>query len=355
MNLLITGGCGFIGANLVRYQRQHYPEDRVVVLDALTYAGNLHNLDDFQADPGVKFVPGDILDGELVGSLLRDERIDAIAHLAAESHVDRSILGPMAFINTNVVGTATLLEAARAASIKRFLHVSTDEVYGSLEPHDPAFTEQTPLAPRSPYAASKAASDHLVLSYVHTYGFPALVTRCSNNYGPFQFPEKLIPLMILKALAGEPLPVYGDGRQVRDWIHVQDHCAGLSAVLRKGRLGEVYNLGGRAERANIDIVHAVLRLLGKPATLIRHVTDRPGHDRRYAIECQKAEAELGWRPQHNLEDGLRDTVEWYRQNELWWQRILSGEYRTWVERNYGERLGRPDGELAPRKGLDSCA
>jgi dTDP-glucose 4,6-dehydratase len=322
----------------VRYQRRHNPSDKVVVLDALTYAGNLHNLDDLRSDAGVKFVRGDIGDGALVAALLRDEQIDAIAHLAAESHVDRSILGPMAFIQTNVVGTATLLEAARAAKVQRFLHVSTDEVYGSLEPRDPAFTELTPLAPRSPYAASKAASDHLVLAYVHTYGFPALVTRCSNNYGPFQFPEKLIPLMILKAMADEPLPVYGDGQQVRDWIHVWDHCAGLSAVLRSGRIGEVYNLGGRCERANIQIVHAILRLLGKPADLIRHVTDRPGHDRRYAIECQKAETELGWRPQHNLEDGLVETVAWYQQNRAWWQRIQSGEYRTWFERNYGERL-----------------
>lgn len=353
MNLLLTGGCGFIGANLVRYQRRHHAQDRVIVLDALTYAGNLHNLDDFKDDAGVKLVHGDILDGELVARVLRDERIDVVAHLAAESHVDRSILGPMAFIKTNVVGTATLLEAARAAGVSRFLHVSTDEVYGSLGPTDPPFTEETPLAPRSPYAASKAASDHLVLSYVHTYGFPALVTRCSNNYGPFQFPEKLIPLMILKAMAGEPLPVYGDGQQVRDWIHVWDHCAGLSAVLRKGRPGEVYNLGGRCERANLDIVHAILRLLGKPADLIRHVADRPGHDRRYAIECRKAEAELGFTPRHNLEDGLRETVAWYKQNRSWWQRIQSGEYRAWVERNYGERLAAA--AIAGEKGLSPCA
>ena len=355
MNLLLTGGCGFIGANLVRYQRQQHPADRVIVLDALTYAGNLHNLDELRGDPGVQFVHGDICDGELVARLLRDERIDAIAHLAAESHVDRSILAPMAFINTNVVGTATLLEAARTAQVSRFLHVSTDEVYGSLMPHDPAFTEETPLSPRSPYSASKAASDLLVLSYVHTYGLPAVVTRCSNNYGPFQFPEKLIPLMILKALADEPLPVYGDGRQVRDWIHVLDHCAGLSAVLHKGRVGEVYNLGGRSERPNIDIVHAILRLLGKPLDLIRHVTDRPGHDRRYAIECQKAESELGWAPQQNLEDGLQQTVTWYLQNRTWWERIKSGEYRTWVDRNYGERLAAAPTVANTSGGRSSCA
>ncbi|HPH26067.1 MAG TPA: dTDP-glucose 4,6-dehydratase [Pseudomonadota bacterium] len=340
MNLLLTGGCGFIGANLVRYMRQHHPTDRLVVLDALTYAGNLHNLDGdgLRDDPGLRFVHGDICDAALLAKLMHEEKIDAVAHLAAESHVDRSILGPMAFVQTNVVGTATLLEAARAAKVTRFLHVSTDEVYGSLSPTDPPFTEETPIGPRSPYSASKAASDHLALAYVHTYGFPVMVTRCSNNYGPFQFPEKLIPLMILNALADKPLPVYGDGQQIRDWIHVWDHCAGLDAVLRSGRVGEVYNLGGRSERANLDIVRAVLKLCGKPESLIRYVTDRPGHDRRYAIECAKAERELGWVPQHNLEDGLRDTVDWYLNNRDWWQRIQSGEYRNWVEQNYASRM-----------------
>lgn len=360
MNLLVTGGCGFIGANFVYFQRQHYPSDRLVVLDALTYAGNLANLDGLglreqksagAADPSVRFVRGDICDADLCARLLDEEKIDSIVHLAAESHVDRSILGPMAFIKTNVLGTATLLEAARAAKIARFVQVSTDEVYGSLGPEDPAFCEQTPLDPRSPYSASKAAADHLVLSYVHTYGFPALITRCSNNYGPYQFPEKLIPLMILNALADKPLPVYGDGKNVRDWIHVRDHCAGIDAVLRRGRVGQVYNLGGRSERCNIDIVRAVLSLLGKPESLIRYVTDRPGHDRRYAIDCRLAESELGWGQTVSLEEGLKDTVKWYQQNREWWQRILSGEYRAFYEQQYGSRLTHSEGA----RGQVTCA
>jgi dTDP-glucose 4,6-dehydratase len=343
MNLLVTGGCGFIGANFVYHQRQHHPSDRIVVLDALTYAGNLHNLDELRldltaSDSPVRFVRGDICDAALCARVIADEKIDAIIHFAAESHVDRSILGPLAFIQTNVVGTATLLEAARAAKIQRFLHVSTDEVYGSLGPDDAAFTEQHPIDPRSPYSASKASSDHLVLAYVHTFGFPALVTRCSNNYGPYQFPEKLIPLMILNALEDKPLPVYGDGKNVRDWIHVLDHCAGLSAVLRRGQLGQVYNLGGLSERQNLDIVRAILSLTGKPESLIRYVTDRPGHDRRYAIDCRRAERELGFHPTVKLEEGLADTVAWYKQNREWWQRIRSGEYLSFYDQQYGSRL-----------------
>ncbi len=351
MNLLITGGCGFIGANFVYYQRQHHPSDRLVVLDALTYAGNLHNLDGLNIlgkNAELHFVRGDICDATLCSRLIQEEKIDAIVHFAAESHVDRSILGPMAFIQTNVLGTATLLEAARAAKVSRFLHVSTDEVYGSLGPTDPAFTERHPLDPRSPYSASKAAADHLVLAYVHTYGFPALLTRCSNNYGPYQFPEKLIPLMILNAMADKPLPVYGDGKNVRDWIHVSDHCAGLDAALRRGKVGQVYNLGGRSERPNLDIVHAILALLGKPESLIRYVTDRPGHDRRYAIDCRHAEAELGWTPTVQLEAGLRDTVAWYIKNRDWWQRIQSGEYRSWYETQYSQRLAGSDGAQGHR-------
>ena len=356
MNLLVTGGAGFIGANFVLYQRKLHPQDRVVVLDALTYAGNLNNLDSLATDPGFRFVRGDICDAALCAQLIREEHIDAIAHFAAESHVDRSILGPMDFVRTNVVGTATLLEAARAAKVPRFLHVSTDEVYGSLGPTDPAFSEDHPIQPRSPYSASKAASDHLVLSYFHTYDFPAVVTRCSNNYGPLQFPEKLIPLMILNAMADQPLPVYGDGMNVRDWIHVQDHCAGLDAVLRRGRNGQVYNLGGHAERPNIDIVRAILSLTGKTEALIRYVQDRPGHDRRYAIDCRLAETELGWSPQMRLEEGLCDTVAWYRNNRAWWERIKSGEYRTWFERNYGARL-QPTLEGTPTRGGETgpCA
>jgi dTDP-glucose 4,6-dehydratase len=354
MNLLVTGGAGFIGANFVYYQRQHHPGDRLVILDALTYAGNLSTLDALASDSAVRFVRGDICDAALVGNLLREERIDAIVHFAAESHVDRSILGPMDFVRTNVVGTATLLEAARAAKLGRFLHISTDEVYGSLEPSDPAFSESHPIQPRSPYSASKAASDHLVLSYFHTYGFPALLTRCSNNYGPYQFPEKLIPLMILNAFANQPLPVYGDGMNVRDWIHVQDHCAGIDAVLRRGREGEVYNLGGLTERPNLAIVRAILQLTGRDESLIRYVTDRPGHDRRYAIDCRKAERELGFAPRVTLEQGLAETVAWYRAHEAWWQRIRSGEYRTWFERNYAARLQRGPGE-GERHGGASCA
>jgi dTDP-glucose 4,6-dehydratase len=338
MNLLVTGGCGFIGSNFVRRQRQRHPGDRVVVLDALTYAGNPANLADLRDDPGLVLVRGDICDAALAQRVLAEHAIDAVAHFAAESHVDRSITGPGAFVQTNIVGTFTLLEAARAAKVGRFLHISTDEVYGDLGPEDPAFTETTPLAPRSPYAASKAASDHLVLSYAHTYRFPALISRCSNNYGPYQFPEKLIPLMILSALSDQPLPVYGDGTNVRDWIHVDDHCDGLDLILRRGQVGQVYNLGGRCERRNIDIVHEILALLGKPASLIRFVTDRPGHDRRYAMNISRAEAELGYAPRYDLATGLAQTVAWYKENRPWWEAIRSGEYRTWYERNYGARL-----------------
>jgi dTDP-glucose 4,6-dehydratase len=335
MHLLVTGGCGFIGSNFVRFQRAQHPADRVVVFDLLTYAGNLANLDGLEGE--VALVRGDVCDRAAVAAAIADHAIDAIVHFAAESHVDRSILGPSEFVRTNVLGTSALLEAARAAGVARFVHVSTDEVYGDLRPDDPPFTEETPLAPRSPYAASKAAADHLVLAWAHTYGFPATITRCSNNYGPYQFPEKLIPLMILRALDGEPLPVYGDGLNVRDWIHVEDHCAGVDAVLRRGRPGEVYNLGGGGERTNLSIVRALLALLGRPESLIKYVADRPGHDRRYAISSEKAARELGYAARHSLDEGLAATVAWYRANEPWWRAILSGEYRNWVERNYGAR------------------
>ncbi len=334
MVILVTGGCGFIGSNFVRHQRAHHPGDTVVVLDLLTYAGNLRNLDGLD---GVALVKADIADRAAVDRALAEHRPEAIVHFAAESHVDRSILGPAAFVATNVQGTATLLEAARAAHVERFVHVSTDEVYGDLGPDDPPFREDTPLSPRSPYAASKAASDHLVAAWWHTYKFPALITRCSNNYGPYQFPEKLIPLMILQALEGKRLPVYGDGKNRRDWIHVEDHCAAVDAVLRRGRPGEVYNVGGGGERENLSIVHSLLVLLDRPESLIEFVADRPGHDRRYAISSEKARAELGWAPRHGLDEGLAATVAWYRANEPWWRAILSGEYRSWVERNYGAR------------------
>ena len=335
MILLVTGGAGFIGANFVRWQRQHHPDDRLVVLDALTYAGNLANLEGVLDQ--VVFVRGDIAERDLVERTLHDHGVEQVIHFAAESHVDRSILGPSEFVRTNVLGTATLLERARAAGVRRFVHVSTDEVYGDLGPDDPPFTESTPLAPHSPYSASKASSDLLVQAFHHTYGMPTLITRCSNNYGPFQFPEKLIPLMILRAFAGQPLPVYGDGMNVRDWIHVEDHCAALDLVLRRGADCEVYNIGGNSERPNLHIVRRVLELTGRPESLIRFVTDRPGHDRRYAIDGTKIARELGFVPGHDVDEALQSVIAWYRDHEPWWQAVLSGDYRSWYERNYAGR------------------
>jgi len=336
MRLLVTGGCGFIGSNLVRLILAERPDWRVVNLDKLTYAGNAESLADVAGSPRYRFVRGDVANGELVGEVMRSERIEAVMHLAAESHVDRSILSPAVFIETNVRGTQVLLEAARELGVARFLHVSTDEVYGSLGPTG-HFTEDTPLAPSSPYSASKAASDLLALAYAHTFQVPVVVTRCSNNYGPYQFPEKLIPLMIANALRDQPLPVYGDGQNVRDWIHVEDHCRGLLAALEKGRAGRVYNFGARAERQNIDIVRQVLGHLAKPEALIRYVKDRPGHDRRYAIDPARAEGELGWAPRHRFEDALGATVRWYVERRPWWERILSGEYVEYYARQYGGR------------------
>ncbi len=334
MNVLVTGGCGFIGSNLVRWLLRERPGWRVANLDKLTYAGNAESLADLRAEPRYRFVKGDICDGDLVRRLFAEERFGAVMHLAAESHVDRSILAPDVFVETNVGGTQVLLEAARGAGGARFLHVSTDEVYGSLGPTG-RFTEETPLAPSSPYSASKAGSDLLALAYARTFGLPVVVTRCCNNYGPYQFPEKLIPLMIANALRDQPLPVYGDGRNVRDWIHVEDHCAGLVAALERGRPGEVYNLGAASERQNLDIVHGILDLLGKPRSLVKFVVDRPGHDRRYAIDPSKARRELGWQARWRFEDGLAATLAWYRENRGWWERILSGEYRDWYRRQYG--------------------
>ncbi len=336
MNVLVTGGAGFIGSNLVRLLLAERPGWRVVNLDKLTYAGNAENLADLAGNPRYRFVRGDICDGRLVGELLRAEGIDAVMHLAAESHVDRSILEPAVFIDTNVRGTQVLLEAARELGVKRFLHVSTDEVYGSLGPTG-LFTETTPLAPTSPYSASKASSDLLALAYAHTFGLPVVVTRCSNNYGPYQFPEKLIPLMIANAMRDLPLPVYGDGMNVRDWIHVEDHCRGLLAALERGEDGEVYNFGAASERHNLHIVKQVLGLLGKPESLIAFVKDRPGHDRRYAIDASKAQAKLGWTPRHAFEDALAATVRWYVERRPWWERIISGEYLGYYERQYGGR------------------
>ena len=351
--ILVTGGAGFIGANFVLDWLKGSDEP-VLNLDALTYAGNLENLASLQNDPRHVFVHGDICDRTLLDRLFAEHAPRAIVHFAAESHVDRSIHGPGAFVRTNVEGTFTLLEAARAywsglpANARegfRFLHVSTDEVYGSLGPYDPAFTETKTYEPNSPYSASKAASDHLVRAWHHTYGLPVLTTNCSNNYGPCQFPEKLIPLMIVNALTGKPLPVYGDGLNVRDWLYVGDHCSAIREVLARGRSGETYNIGGWNEMANIEIVRTVCGLLdalrpdpaGSRERLIAHVTDRPGHDRRYAIDARKIERELGWRPAETFASGIRKTVEWYLDNPAWLANVQSGAYRDWVSRNYAER------------------
>jgi dTDP-glucose 4,6-dehydratase len=334
--VLVTGGAGFIGSNLVRLLRRERPDWTVVNLDKLTYAGNAESLADLRDDPKHVFVRGDIANAELVEHLLRSHGVDAILNLAAESHVDRSILGPGIFVETNVSGTQALLEAARLARLKRFVQVSTDEVYGSLGASG-KFSETSPLRPSSPYSASKTAADLLVLAYGHTFGMDVVVTRCSNNYGPYQFPEKLIPLMIANALEGRKLPVYGDGLQVRDWIHVDDHNRALLAALEKGKPGEVYNLGSDNEWPNLQIVTRLLEILKKPKELIEHVKDRLGHDRRYAIDAAKARGELGWAPRIGFAEGLARTVEWYVQNRGWWERVRTGEYRSYYERNYGGR------------------
>lgn len=349
--ILVTGGAGFIGANFV-LDWVASSDEPVVNLDALTYAGNLESLASLQGNPRHVFVQGDITDRALLDRLLAEHRPRAIVHFAAESHVDRSIHGPGDFIRTNVNGTFTLLEAARAhwlsldADAKaafRFHHVSTDEVYGSLSPTAPAFTETHPYEPNSPYSASKAASDHLVRAWFHTYGLPVVTTNCSNNYGPYHFPEKLIPLMIVNALAGKPLPVYGDGQQVRDWLYVKDHCSAIREVLARGRLGETYNVGGWNEKPNLEIVRTVCSLLdelkpdpaGSYKRLITFVTDRPGHDRRYAIDARKLERELGWKPAETFETGIRKTVQWYLENAAWVANVQSGSYRDWVSKQYG--------------------
>jgi len=336
-NILVTGGAGFIGSNFIRYLMQHWSEYRVVNYDLLTYAGNLENLDGVDLSPRYFFEKGDICDKENVGNIFHQYSIDTVVHFAAESHVDRSILGPSLFVQTNVLGTSILLEAAREYGIERFVHVSTDEVYGSLGSSG-KFSEAAPLHPNSPYSASKASSDLLALSYFHTFQTPVIVTRCSNNYGPYQFPEKLIPLMIANALHDKPLPVYGDGLNVRDWLFVEDHCSALDAVLHKGKSGEVYNIGGNNEKKNIEIVKLILLELEKPETLITFVEDRLGHDRRYAIDADKLKRELGWEPKHSFEKGMHETIQWYLDHKEWWQRILSGEYQQYYAKQYSERL-----------------
>jgi dTDP-glucose 4,6-dehydratase len=367
-SLLVTGGAGFIGANFVQYWLAAHPGDRVVVLDALTYAGNLASLAPVLGQTELVFVQGDIRTPGLAEGLLREHDVGVLVHFAAESHVDRSIQGPDAFIETNVLGTHELLKAARRVWLEegrggsgvRFHHVSTDEVYGSLAADDPAFTERTPYAPNSPYAASKAGSDHLVRAYHHTYGLPVTTSNCSNNYGPYQFPEKLLPLMLVNALEGKPLPIYGDGQNVRDWLYVGDHCRAIERVLQAGRQGETYNVGGRSERKNLDIVRLLCRMVDDafardadlarrfpraPAaaghsteSLVTLVKDRPGHDRRYAIDAGKIEGELGFLPAESFESGIAKTLAWYLEHEAWWRAVMDGSYREWVRRQYAQHL-----------------
>ncbi len=337
-NIIVTGGAGFIGSNFVKYMLENYNYN-ILNFDKLTYAGNLENLTDVEKNPRYKFVKGDICDRAVAEKTVKDNNIDTIVHFAAESHVDRSILGSEEFIVTNVLGTQVLLDVAKDVGLEKYLQVSTDEVYGSL-PEDNMeikFTEKTPLTTNSPYSASKAAADLLCNAYYHTHKLPILITRCSNNYGPYQFPEKLIPLMIAKAKDGEKLPVYGDGKNIRDWLYVEDHCSAICEVLHKGKIGEVYNIGGNNEWFNIDIVKLILKKLSKSEDQISFVKDRPGHDRRYAIDSTKIQTELGWAPRHQFEDGIEKTIKWYLDNENWWRKVMSGEYLKYYEQNYASK------------------
>ncbi len=339
MNIIVTGGAGFIGANFVYYQLEKHPEDRIICLDALTYAGNLETLEEAMKSPNFRFVKGDIADRDFVYNLFEEEHPDIVVNFAAESHVDRSIENPEIFLKTNIMGTQVLMDACRKYGIKRYHQVSTDEVYGDLPLDQPElfFTEETPIHTSSPYSSSKAGADLLVLAYYRTFGLPVSITRCSNNYGPYHFPEKLIPLMISRALADEPLPVYGKGENVRDWLYVKDHCSAIDLVMRKGRVGEVYNVGGHNERTNLEVVKTILAQLGKPESLITYVTDRPGHDMRYAIDPTKIHNELGWLPETKFDDGIKATIQWYLENESWWKNILSGDYQNYFQKMYVEK------------------
>jgi dTDP-glucose 4,6-dehydratase len=331
MKLLITGGAGFIGSNFIHYWLKNYPDDKIVNLDFLTYAGNLENLKDIENNPNYKFVKGDICDAGLVESLVKE--VDIVVHFAAESHVDRSVINSEDFVRTNVVGTSVLLDVAKKYNI-RFHHVSTDEVFGHLGLDERAFNEDTPYNPRSPYSASKAASDHLVRAYFYTHGVPITISNCSNNYGPYHFPEKVIPLFITNILEGKKIPVYGQGKNIRDWIHVNDHNRGVDMIIKKGRIGETYCLGGRNELANIDLAKKIIRLMGVNEDVIEYVKDRPGHDLRYAIDFSKAKDELSWEPQIDFEFGLKETIDWYKNNKEWWQKIKSGEYLEYYKKQY---------------------
>lgn len=337
MKLLVTGGAGFIGSNFILYMIQQHPNYQIINMDSLTYAGNLENLKSVQHHPNYSFVQADIADKTAVDVVFQ-QGIDVVVNFAAESHVDRSILEPEIFVNTNVMGTQVLLDAAKKYGVTKFVQVSTDEVYGSLGDTG-LFSETTPLAPNSPYSASKAGGDLLVRAYHETFGLPVNITRCSNNYGPYQFPEKLIPLIISRALNDESLPVYGDGLNIRDWLYVEDHCSAIDLVIHQGKIGEVYNIGGNNERTNVHIVKTILNELGKPELLITYVEDRPGHDRRYGIDPTKIMNELGWKPKHNFETGIKETIQWYLSNKEWWTRIQSGAYRDYMTQQYGSRLG----------------
>lgn len=330
--MLITGGAGFIGSNFVHYILKKYPEYQIINLDALTYAGNLENLKELENNPRHKFVKGDICDSELVDNLAKE--VDIIVHFAAESHVDRSILDSAAFVRTNVIGTHTLLEAARKAGNLRFHHVSTDEVFGSLASDEPPFSEITPYDPRSPYSASKAGSDHLVRAYFHTHGLPVTISNCSNNYGPYHFPEKLIPLIITNLMEGKKIPIYGDGLQVRDWLHVADHCRAIDTIIHEGKVGETYCVGGDGEKANLEIAKTILKSLCRDESWIEYVEDRKGHDRRYAIDFSKIKNELGWEPEVKFEEGIADTIKWFAENEAWWKNVKSGEYEKYYTKQY---------------------